>query len=195
MPAREPDRGTNGFAIAALVLGILGIVLISVPFAIVALVQIPRRHQRGRGLAVGGLAVSGFWILVLVVVAVVVGVMIDDHVPLADARVGDCVADLTESTRLFTLPVVPCEEPHIGEVYALFDLSLEEWPGEDVVFAEAEEGCVNELAAYSMTAYNDVTVEIYYVHPTQATWRRGDREVICVTDYQDGPRTGPLRDG
>lgn len=194
MPAREPDRGTNGFAIAALVLGILGIVLISVPFAIVALVQIPRRHQRGRGLAVGGLAVSGFWILVLVVVAVV-GVMIDDHVPLADVRVGDCVADLTESTRLFTLPVVPCEEPHIGEVYALFDLSLEEWPGEDVVFAEAEEGCVNELAAYSMTAYNDVTVEIYYVHPTQATWRRGDREVICVTDYQDGPRTGPLRDG
>jgi hypothetical protein len=71
-----PQRsGTNGFAIAALVLGILGFfvfpILLSVIFAIVGLVQIRTSGQNGRGMAVAGLILSAMWVIGLVVVVIV----------------------------------------------------------------------------------------------------------------------------
>src|SRR5215831_2024091 len=54
-----PRRPTNGFAIASLIFGILGGVVLSVIFGLVALSQIRRRQQSGRGLAIAGLALSG----------------------------------------------------------------------------------------------------------------------------------------
>ncbi len=53
---RRPE-GTNGWAIAAFVLGILGGTILSVIFAIVALFQTIDRRQRGRGLAIAALAI------------------------------------------------------------------------------------------------------------------------------------------
>ena len=66
----EEAEGTNGWALAAFVVGILGGVILSVIFAIVALVQMRGRHQRGRGLAVAALFVSALW---LTMIASVIG--------------------------------------------------------------------------------------------------------------------------
>src|SRR5262245_11533700 len=65
------DRSTNGFAIASLVLGIIGGILLSVIFGIVALTQIKNRGQKGKGLAIAGLACSGAWVLGIVAVIAV----------------------------------------------------------------------------------------------------------------------------
>ena len=62
-----PSGGTNGFAVASLIFGILGGILFSVVFGIVALGQIKRRNQSGKGMAVAGLVLSGVWLLVIVV--------------------------------------------------------------------------------------------------------------------------------
>jgi hypothetical protein len=60
------SQGTNGFAVAALVLGILGFLLIP---AILALVfgylgraQIRRRSQSGNGLAIAGIVLGWVWV-------------------------------------------------------------------------------------------------------------------------------------
>ncbi len=53
-----PARSTNGFAIAAFVLSILGWVFLSIPFGLVALHQIKNRNESGRGLAIAGLVIS-----------------------------------------------------------------------------------------------------------------------------------------
>ena len=67
----QPKPGTNGFAIASFVLGLLGGVLLSVIFGIVALSKIRHQPQRGKGLAIAGLCLSGVWVVGIVAVLVV----------------------------------------------------------------------------------------------------------------------------
>ena len=73
-PAPGTPSRTSGFAIAALVFGIIGGILLSVIFGIVALVKIRGNPQlRGKGMAIAGLILSGLW-LVGIIALIVVGV-------------------------------------------------------------------------------------------------------------------------
>jgi len=56
-----PPGPTNGWAIAAFILGLLGGSILGIIFAIVALRQIGDSRQRGKGLAIAGLALSIIW--------------------------------------------------------------------------------------------------------------------------------------
>jgi hypothetical protein len=57
--------GINGGAILALALGIVVGLLLSVVFGFVALSQIKKTRESGRGLAIAGLILSGLWALVI----------------------------------------------------------------------------------------------------------------------------------
>jgi prolipoprotein diacylglyceryltransferase len=65
--APEQPQKTNGFAIASLIFGIIGGVLLSVIFGFVALSQIKKRNERGRGMAIAGLSISGAWVALICV--------------------------------------------------------------------------------------------------------------------------------
>nr|BFE77097.1 hypothetical protein GCM10020092_103980 [Actinoplanes digitatis] len=113
---------TNGFAIASLVLGSLGGVLLSVIFGLIALRQIDQRDEKGRGLAIAGLALSGFWVLVVVAVFLFVPSGFepeqDPRPERAHSKVlapGDCLNAALDD-------VLPCTEPHAGEVFTVFTL-------------------------------------------------------------------------
>src|SRR5690606_21199568 len=74
---------THPLAVASLVLGILtplGFIpgLLALIFGIIALVQIQERGQKGRGLAIGGIAATGGWVVVALA-AVLIGVTIADE--------------------------------------------------------------------------------------------------------------------
>jgi hypothetical protein len=56
-----PPGPANGWAIAAFILGLLGAFPLGIIFAIVALRQIGDSRQRGKGLAIAGLALSIIW--------------------------------------------------------------------------------------------------------------------------------------
>jgi hypothetical protein len=203
----ELPAGWNGFAIASLVTGIvapLGGGLLSIIFGIVALVQIRRRRQRGKGLAIAGLAITAAY---LAAIAVLITVSLLNSSPMrndngeiirsgsveADSlRVGDCLEDL-DGTGI-DLPGLPCAEPHLAEVYAVFDMDGD-WPGEHTVTARAGESCADHLAIASLDAFEDRAVEVYYFSPTRASWLLGDREVVCVAYFLDGERTGSIFDG
>src|SRR4051812_11954964 len=60
-----PPKQTNWWAIVSLIFGLLGGILISVVCGIVGLSK-AKQGQGGRGLAIAGLALSGFWVLVAV---------------------------------------------------------------------------------------------------------------------------------
>ena len=64
------DTGVNGFAVAGVILAMLGGVL-GVVFCFVALSQISGTRQSGRGMAIAGLVISGVWILVFALGAIV----------------------------------------------------------------------------------------------------------------------------
>lgn len=161
LPRSAP--GTDGFAIASLILGIVGGFLLSVVFGFVALSRIKRTGQGGRGLAIAGLVLSGLWVaIVAIAVAVAVATSADrsadgmvvgaGSVSAMDLRIGDCITNPaagSDSREVLSVAAVPCSQPHTGEVYALFDLPSASYPGEAAVFSQAETRCVDLVAGYS----------------------------------------------
>ena len=214
MPASSGK--TNGFAIAALVFGAIGGVVLSVIFGIVALTQIKKRGDKGRGMAVAGLALSAVWLLICAGALVfIIATDAGKDTPAAvdpvtttqseeepddggtidvdDLAVGDCVNGLNDSgSTLRTLPSVQCSEPHEGEVVSIFNLTGSSYPGDDVVEKKAEDQCFDELDSYSPSTQEDQTIGIFYLHPTRATWATGDREVICMAHFETA-RSGSIK--
>jgi hypothetical protein len=199
-----PKQGTNGFAIASLILGIIGWVPVSIIFGIIALTQAKKRQQSGRGLAIAGIVLSAVWIVGIVAAISLVlanGAERDEtgeiteggSVSSFDLATGDCINGLEESTNIASLPAVPCAEPHEGEVFGKFDITTGSWPGDAEIAKQAEEGCVERLEAYAPGAVDDENLEIFFLHPTEQSWAQGDDEVICVANDPTTKRTGSLR--
>jgi Domain of unknown function (DUF4190) len=64
-PETQPEKPVSGFAIATLVLGLMGIILPAVMCGIVALGQIRGGSSSGKGMAIAGLLISAAWVLLL----------------------------------------------------------------------------------------------------------------------------------
>src|ERR1700739_4787888 len=108
-PPPPPTRSTNGFAIASLILGILGGVVLSVIFGIIALIQTKGGRQGGRNMAIAGLVLSGAWTL-LAVGAVVLSSVCgggSGSVEATDVKAGDCIEPTpADMASVKTLPKV-----------------------------------------------------------------------------------------
>jgi hypothetical protein len=200
-----PPAGTNGWAVASLIFGILGGILLSVIFGIIALVQIPKRRQKGKGLAITGLVLSGLWVLGIVAAVVVAintsadrdadgDIVSGGSVSVTELKAGDCFNGLTENGTVIRVNAVPCAEPHDAEVFAVFELAGTEFPGDDKVFEDAEKGCNDRLPDYSNRAVEDASIELYVFHPTRQSWARGDHEVTCIVGSPSQKITGSLKD-
>lgn len=208
-PARPP---VNGLAITSLVLGIVCCIPpLGLIFGLVALAQIRRNGQRGKGMAIAGGILSGVS-TALVLIALVTGgfhsfwdgfrkgVDKASHSrSTLDLRKGDCFnspgAELEQETTAVT--VVDCTEPHEGEITGVFKLDRSgAWPGEAAVEPVAEKRCVEINTAYvpDASAIPD-HAETYYYMPSKRSWRLGDRSVTCAFATTQGKLTGSLRTG
>lgn len=199
-PAGQPPRwpGTNGFAIASLVFGLIGGVVLAVVFGIVGLVQTRRRPQAGRGLAVAGLVLSGLWLVggvaIGVLVALTSGSDPGDRVRVQTLSPGDCVNGLHDNKPTTSLPTVPCTEPHDGEVYAVFDLPGGDYPGLDEAGRLAQIGCIDRKATLPTEVADDSNFKLFLLYPNEPSWNAGDHAVTCVATDARGPRTGSIQD-
>jgi hypothetical protein len=190
-PYQPPgERKTSVPAILSLVFGVLGGILLSVILGIVALNRIGKTGQKGKGLAIAGLVVSGVWLVVLGALGVLYSIGNDE--PDRDAsgqvtatqntqpdklRVSDCVAEIKEGD-VRSIKVVPCDQPNGGKVFAVFDLPAGRWPGLTAVQEAAEKGCTDRWNASNQQA--DPASDIFYLHPTEDGWRLGDRGTTCL---------------
>ncbi|CCK27692.1 hypothetical protein BN159_3313 [Streptomyces davaonensis JCM 4913] len=198
----------NGVAIAALVLGILCFLpAVGLVLGLVALAQIKKKGERGRGMAIAGSVLSCVG-LVLWTVTLTTGIASDTWDTLKDAAgqdgtayslaKGDCFDSPTGSLEGATYDVeeVPCAGRHDGEVFAVITLPGGRFPGDDSVTATAEDKCYTLQAEYAMDPWavpEDATV--YYLVPSSQSWRFGDREITCLFGNTDenGTLTGSLR--
>jgi hypothetical protein len=163
-------------AVAALVLGIAGIVLcfIFIPSLlalIFGLVAAKRIRQSNGALTGTGLARAG-WILGLIglvigasfVTAAVLGAFDDDDVALSDLEVGMCanLADL--EGEVSSVPTVDCTEPHDAELTFIGQLNADgvaEYPGVSEVRATVEQECAGEsFTDYVGANYDDSEFDI-----------------------------------
>lgn len=184
-------QSTSGFAIASLVFGILGGVLLSVIFGIIALGKTKPGGQRGRGMAIAGLALSGAWTLFLAL-AIVLAVMSPTHtVSALDAKVGQCLADVPTGTRVSSLNTTGCEQPHAGEIVAVLTMPDGSFPAESVL-KRYKDKCRDALSSYSSTAMQDPNVDLAVMPPSEESWRHGDRAMVCIATFTT-KRTGSIK--
>jgi hypothetical protein len=193
---------TNGFAIASLVLGLIGGVLLSVVFGILALTQVKKRGQKGKGLAIAGLALSGVWTLVLAGLAVLL--LAFNHPQPSEQEkleaslytwdVGDCVLNYGTAESLNLVPDFLCNSPHDGEIVGELLLPGGEYPSEDDILALAEEECWTIAEDYmSDTYFNDDTLTMAFQYPAPRGWQTGDRSLYCVVLGTDRNLKGSMR--
>ncbi|MEU7904893.1 DUF4190 domain-containing protein [Actinoplanes sp. NPDC049118] len=206
----EPGpTGTNGRAVACLILAVVGggvgfalgaipvlvVAVVSAALGVDALGQIRRREQRGRGLAIAGLVVSGLWVLM-----VVVFIFVRPDAPrLTDPGVnravqgkslapGDCLRTIDGSAAAAGPPVLPCGDPHAAEVYTVFTFPDGPYPGD----AELE-GEVEKRSARSFKPYlsGNESMDLYWLRPSSMSWPLS-RQVTCIAVDPQGTRTGSL---
>lgn len=196
-PAPPSSTGREGFAIASLILGIIPFLagLLGIIFGFVALRRIRSTGRSGRGMAIAGIILGTLW-LTFVVGVVIIGALgeadrADDgtvtsrgSVTATDLRVGDCPSSLPERVTT-TLQLVPCSQPHRAEVYSTFPLAGSSFPGDAEVARFGEGGCVDRLPAFVGPARVDA-FDVYFLHPTDQSWRLGDRKVHCLLTAPDG---------
>jgi hypothetical protein len=191
-------RSTNGLAIATLVVGIAGFLVITIPvnivLGLVALVRTRRRGDKGTGLAVTGLILSVLW---AAAIGVGVAALTKSPDPKRDAsgqisgtqkagpdklRVGDCVAP-SQTGEVTDVKAQPCSTPGSDKVFAVFDLPQGAWPGEAASSAAADRGCTKRYQASRARAKQES--ELVYFAPTKERWALGYHKVVCLV----GPRS------
>ena len=196
----------NALAVAALVLGVLcflpaaGLVL-----GLIALWQIRRSGQSGRGLALAGAVLSAVG-TVLWVVVLSTGAASEVWEAFKDGARGNEVLSL-EKGDCFDAPGglegdtydvdrVPCEGRHDGEVFAVVTLPGGAFPGNGKVTDLAGEKCYALQDQYAMDTWAmPADVDVYYLLPSRESWRFGDRAITCLFgDTEAGLKlTGSLR--
>ncbi|MDH6516750.1 hypothetical protein M2163_006269 [Streptomyces sp. SAI-135] len=205
-PYARPSS-VNGLAVASLVLGVLccfpavGLVL-----GVIALAQIRKKGQSGKGLAIAGSILSSLG-LALWVTALATGGLSEAWDGFKKGATegtafsvvkGQCFDAPGESLEGLTYDVdqVPCAGEHDGEVFGEFRMTGSAFPGDSAVSDAADEKCYPLQDAYAMDSWAlPEDVDVYYFGPTRQSWRLGDREVTCIfgnTDEQ-GTLTGSLR--
>ncbi|MDJ0385412.1 DUF4190 domain-containing protein, partial [Streptomyces sp. G-G2] len=212
----------NGFALASLLVGLLCFPPLGVVFAIVALVQIGARKERGRTLAIVGLLVS---VLVSGVLVFAADRLVEpvrerlaslddrgaagtgragaadeevegDAVGLEDVRPGDCF-NVPGGDLLADAPLVfevPCVRPHHGEVTASYLADPGAFPGDDALASRAEERCWQAQDAYAMDTWAlPDFAEMYFFAPSGDEWAEGRRSVLCVLGTTEDEQRGSLK--
>lgn len=107
-------------------------------------------------------------------------------------QVGDCVLE-PDSEQIGSLDAVPCDQPHDFEVYALFDMTNGDWPGQDVVDAAVEERCPILYEEAIGISYLESAYYFQAIYPTIDSWINGnDREIVCVVFEPEAQITGSL---
>jgi hypothetical protein len=95
------------------------------------------------------------------------------------------------------IEIVPCSEPHQGQVVGEFTIDEgETFPGDDAIWASADERCPAEAGKFAPDSWAlPKGVDIFYYTPTKESWATGDRAVSCTYTKESGKFTGSLKAG
>ncbi|MET9965662.1 DUF4190 domain-containing protein [Streptomyces sp. NPDC006356] len=206
-PYGRPDS-VNGVAISSLVLGVLCFVpAVGLVLGLIALAQIKKRGERGKGMAVAGSVLSSVG-LALWALALSTGSVSDFWDGFRGAASGEGTAYALAKGDCFDTPggdlegdaydvsEVSCAGAHDAEVFAVVRLPGGSFPGDDDIERTADDKCYTLRDGYAMDTWAvPDDVDVYYLVPSRQSWRVGDREITCMfgSTADDGRLTGSLR--
>jgi hypothetical protein len=92
-----------------------------------------------------------------------------------------------------SVPVVPCAEPHTGEVYAELVMEGNEFPGDKAMGKKFDEWCYAEFEKFVGLSYDESVYGYTGFYPTKDTWEQlDDRTLQCVVSSEE-PVTDTLK--
>jgi hypothetical protein len=111
---------------------------------------------------------------------------------------GDCFNDPKKGDDADTLARVdgvPCTEPHHNETYAVFELALDAWPGDDAMTEIALQECMTRFERYVGTRYTPQSqLDFLPLFPSEESFSADDRGVICfLYDRRNEKLSGSMR--
>jgi hypothetical protein len=194
-PAGQPPSSgkTSGWAITSFVLGLVGVVVLSPIFGVLALRRIKRTGQRGRGLAIAGLGLSVAWIALFGVIGAVGNLGNATRSPTTgkithsgslgvfSLAVGDCFNNPPGATSLTTVTAIPCTQAHNAQIYAKFSLSgsILNYPGTSALTRLATSGCNARVGSLDKSEITN-SMMIRFLYPLAQSWLDGNRTVACM---------------
>jgi hypothetical protein len=96
-------------------------------------------------------------------------------------QVGDCFDDASSfADEISNLPGVPCADPHDNETYAVFDLSITNYPEDGGMAVLANESCVERFASFVGKDYESSSLDVMTMYPSPESWKQKDREIVCA---------------
>jgi hypothetical protein len=201
-----PRKPTDGVSVAALILGLLGFTGLWVFGIICGIIGIrrtgPDSVQRGRGLAVAGLILSGVWALlwVLGIAAIVAfshssaGHQVSDVVHGKRALVlalsrGDCYEYAQSASDASTYGVFTnvrrqnCGGPHDAEVIVADDIDATIYPGSQSLVDDARARCASAYQAVRQS-HPDAGLTLLVHVPSEFAWQAsgqdaGTARIVC----------------
>ena len=223
--ASAPGKA-NGFAVASLILGLLGITVIGaiagVVLGILALGQIRRTGQRGRGLAIAGIAFSALWLVLIGAYFVLHGgnspskppastghsssptpgpSSTASHGPLSTnvfaLKPGQCFQNPPASQTVLGVTyvtVVPCSTPHNAQAFVQFTAAGASYPGVDALKRQADTGCHARIKKNVQTSKIKNSMTLHYLYPLQSSWTSGHKTITClIVNSKPNMKTSLLR--
>ncbi|HLS64853.1 MAG TPA: septum formation family protein [Ruania sp.] len=106
----------------------------------------------------------------------------------ASADVGTCMNSSDfEADEITEIPEVDCSEEHDAQIFHKFDMDDGDFPGRDAIQTAAGEECVPAFEEFVGTGYQESSLDINFIGPSEDTWDQADdREVICYLYTMDG---------
>ncbi|MFI6575129.1 septum formation family protein [Nocardiopsis sp. NPDC050513] len=116
-----------------------------------------------------------------------------------ELAVGDCFVEdemfgAGSDSEVSDVPLVDCAEPHDSEIYYLYDMEGDAYPGQEAAWAEADETCQGQaFTDFVGVAYPDSEIYTGSLTPTQESWDQlSDREIVCYV-FTEEMVTGSLQ--
>lgn len=196
----------NALAVAALVLGVLCFIpVLGLLLGLIALRQIKRSGQSGRGMAIAGAVLSCvgvmLWAAVLSSGAASKawegfkdGAQGNESLSLGKGDCFDAPGGLEGDT--YDVDPVSCTGGHDGEVFGTVTLPGGSFPGDAHLTDLADERCYGLQDQYAMDSWAmPADVDVYYLLPSRESWRYGDRAITCIFGHTEAGTqlTGSLR--
>jgi hypothetical protein len=122
------------------------------------------------------------------------GALEGQRTSLYSLEIGHCFSGIaTGADGNGEVVVVDCARPHVFEVFHVFNLAGEAYPGQAQVEARANLECARAFQGYVGVSYIDSRLAMVYLTPDAESWAL-DREVVCLLQSQNmSPRTGSAR--
>src|SRR5699024_1840691 len=196
--ARQRLEPTAVASVVTSPLGIVGLVL-----GLIGKRRVRTKQRRSPALAHTGIALSGFFLIVWILVGIVlvgngtVGRWLESPQPgdvqaartvgASNVALGNCIEFLPPGQSVAEVQLVPCAQPHAAQAISVHELDGD-FPGGQALAERAKPTC---LAAASALRTSQPGPSWSFT-PTEKAGRKGTGQYACLTRAGSGPREEDL---